>query len=138
MSIGMIRHRRNSWWRTSRQLALAACAVLIGVVLNAAAQGQTQPQQSWIGDLPIPAGAQVDPARSMSFDVADGRVATLVLAPVAPVDVAVLAQFYRAALPQLGWRDSGGGGFLRGEELLRLKPAAGALSITIAPVSTDP
>jgi hypothetical protein len=121
-----------------KQTALAVGAALISVGLNATVQAQTQPQQSWIGDLPIPVSAQVDPARSMSFDVADGRVATLVLGPISPADIAALAQFYRAALPQLGWRDSGGGGFLRGGEVLHLGLSMNALSITIAPVSTDP
>ncbi len=75
---------------------------------------------SAVADLPLPPGMVEDLGAGISFDKPEGRIVeALARGAVTKADVTI---FYRASLPELGWRkltdDASGSSWQRGDERL--------------------
>lgn len=104
-----------------RRLALSIAVVLLAQL---GAPGATPADDtprffSVIEDLPLMAGLREDEAQGMAFDSPQGRIVEAYAAgSVGRKDV---LGFYEAALPQLGWRATGPGTFVREREVLKVE-----------------
>jgi hypothetical protein len=99
--------------RTKRVIAWSA-AILLAAAATAAAAGFF----SSIEDLPMPRGFAEVESESVVFESPGGRIVTAVARGTATV--AAVRDFYRRALPPLGWRALPGDRFVREGEELRL------------------
>ena len=90
---------------------------------------------SAIEDMPLAPGLTEAPGASTVFDKPEGRIVQLVAS--GRVDRDAVLRFYGETLPQLGWKNSGGGNWRREDEQLRLevrpKGRDAELRISIAP-----
>ena len=91
---------------------LSSAAVLSGGAVTA-----QNPQQQWVGDLPIMADMTIEPELGFAFDSPGGRI-VLVFASSSAASEDILA-YYNDALSSLGWVGSDGT-WERGEESLGL------------------
>ena len=112
--------------RTRRVLAWSG-AILLATAVTAAAAGFF----SSIEDLPLPEGFAEVEADSVVFESPGGRIVTA--AARGRATVAAVREFYRRALPPLGWRALPGDRFVREDEELRLSfgRAGGETALTI-------
>ncbi len=82
-----------------------------------------------IEDLPLMPGLQAVPGTELDFDNPSGRIVGVEAAGAVKRDQ-VLA-FYRATLPQLGWRPAGETTFERDDERLKIDFVAGDPAVTV-------
>ena len=88
------------------------------------AQSQAPDFISVIEDLPLMPGLSEDPDGAMSFDTANGRIAeTTASGFVEPGDV---IDYYKHALPQLGWKRVAATRYRREDEVLNIDVAKGS------------
>lgn len=113
--------------------------VLAGVVLGFGAQARADEQRffSNISDLPLMNGLYELPDSAVVFDKEDGRIVESSAAGDGVAPERIMA-FYRATLPQLGWKPVGQGAvYERGGETLQLKAendaGVGVLRVLLAP-----
>lgn len=98
--------------------ALLLVMMLSGAaVLSGGAATAQNPQQQWVGDLPIMANMTIEPELGFAFDSPGGRI-VLVFASSSAASEDILA-YYNDALSSLGWVGSDGT-WERGEESLGL------------------
>ena len=98
--------------------ALLLVVMLSGAaVLSGGAATAQNPQQQWVGDLPIMANMTIEPELGFAFDSPGGRI-VLVFASSSAASEDILA-YYNDALSSLGWVGSDGT-WERGEESLGL------------------
>ena len=93
---------------------------------------------SAVEDLPLMPGLAEEPEAGMSFDSEQGRIVEAVASGQVKAEDALA--FYKAALPQLGWKPSGTGAWRREGEVLRLKAQslAGKLTVHFSLSPADP
>ena len=112
---------------------LVAVAVLTaGLALPMTAQAADQVYLQEIDDMPLPPGFVEDAGAGVSFDKPEGRIVEAVARGTGSRSTVV--EFYRAALPQLGWRveeNSGLQRWRREGETLRLDVAGTPPTITV-------
>ena len=72
-----------------------------------------------ISDVPLMPGLQEETDQDITFDQPDGRI--IEASAQGPVSAEAARNFYRQALPQLGWRASGADQFQREGERLSLR-----------------
>ena len=104
-----------------RGLALSIAVAFVAVfgAPDAAPADDASRFFSVIEDLPLMSGLSEDEAQGMAFDSPQGRIVeAYATGTVGPTEV---LGFYRAALPQLGWRETGPGTFAREREILKLE-----------------
>ena len=97
--------------------------VALILVCGAGAPAAAQPAYLQdVTDMPLPAGFTEDDAASMAFDKPGGRI--IEAAARGTGSATGVVSFYRNALPELGWTESGHAGNLvwqRDGELLRIE-----------------
>ena len=90
---------------------------------SAMAQSQAPDFISVIEDLPLMPGLSEDPDSAMSFEAANGRIAEATASgPVEPGDI---IDYYKQALPQLGWILVTTKQYKREEDVLNIDVAKG-------------
>lgn len=92
---------------------------------------------SVIEDLPLMPGLAEDTDGAVNFESAGGRIAEAHAAgPVKPTDVMA---FYSGVLPQLGWKQSGPGQYVRDKERLKLAvekaPQGAVVTFSVHPLT---
>ncbi len=92
------------------------CWLLVPVWLSASAAEDTF--IAGIADLPLMAGLSEDTGSALMFDKPDGRIVEAYAS--GPVSRQAVTDFYRATLPQLGWRHQDNLEFTREGEILRI------------------
>lgn len=94
----------------------------LGILFVAEALADEPAYLSSVTDLPLPPGMTEDVEAGLVFDKPEGRIVeALARGAIEKSDV---AGFYRAALPELGWRkladDASASRWQRGDEILRV------------------
>ncbi len=84
---------------------------------------------SGIPDLPVMPGLTEDVASGVVFDKPEGRIVGMVA--TGGIARARVLDYYRGALPQLGWRPAGDSRFRRDGEILRLEFSGDAGGLTV-------
>lgn len=108
-----------------RIFAIAATLVVVMAAGTAAAERFF----AGIEDLPVMPGlAQMQDA-GVSFDKPEGRIVEV--AATGKVSRRAVVEFYRAVLPQLGWRVAGKGRYRREGEHLNLSFSASGRTLTV-------
>ena len=109
-----------------RHIIMVAVAIMITPVISSAQTENETPQVQWVGDLPINPNLTIEPGLGFAFDSPEGRVVMILLS--GDVDSNSMQEYYRQALPPLGWEQTGDMRWAReGEALLINKTeAAGA------------
>ena len=96
---------------------IAAIALMISV-----SAARAESHIGWVGDLPVPANALIETNSAVNFDSPSGRVIQFTF--MSDMTAEEVTDFYRMALAELGWQ-AGGGGFVRGDELMMITPLRG-------------
>jgi hypothetical protein len=113
-------------------LLRSAAAGLLAIGFGGVAVAAEPAYLREVSDIPLPAGLVEDAAAGVAFDKPGGRI----VEAVARGDGAAgpVVAFYRAALPQLGWRPVGAADALswrREGESLRLEVAEAGPVVTV-------
>lgn len=109
-----------------RRAALGAAAVVLAIAGLMARPGAAE---RMVEDLPLMQGLHELTDRRTVFNSASGRIAEIVAQ--GRVAAPVVARFYADTLPQLGWETAPGGGYRRGDEILKIEIAEGADGVTV-------
>ena len=92
----------------------------IGIVgITSTVVSQAPAFLSVIDDLPLMPGLREDVDGSLSFDMANGRIAETKAS--GSVDAEVITEYYARTLPQLGWKLKTLVSYLREDEVLSIK-----------------
>lgn len=83
-----------------------------------------------VDDLPLMSGLSEVPNSSTVFDKPDGRIVEAYAAGVG-IKPGAIADFYRAALPQLGWKQGSDLIFVRENEQLQLTISEEGARVTV-------
>lgn len=104
-----------------RRLRHICCAALLGAFITlspAWADGETAAFLSAIEDVPLMAGLTEDAASALNFDKPDGRLVEAYA--YGEIALQEAAAFYRAIMPEFGWRQTDDLVFSREGEMLRI------------------
>ena len=71
------------------------------LVMAAGAMAEEAMQAKWVGDLPIMPQLNIEENLGFAFDTPEGRIVTIYLS--GEVDEAEVQEYYKAAMPPLGW-----------------------------------
>ena len=93
-------------------------AVVVVALAGIAAVGAAERFFAGIEDLPVMPGLEQMQGAGVSFDKPEGRIVEV--AARGKVSRRAVVEFYRAVLPQLGWRAAGEGRYRREGEHLNL------------------
>lgn len=111
-----------------RVVTAATLGLMVWVMVEpAAAQGFVPGTE----DVPLMAGLEPDDTAGMSFDTPSGRI--VVTVATGDIGAPAVRDFYRKALPALGWTARSRDEFVRGGEVLKIENEAlgrSALKVT--------
>jgi hypothetical protein len=116
--------KRTANWQTCLLLPLLWLVLCLG---SASAQ---EPQYlSEIQDLPLMPGLTEVDGAGLVFDKPNGRIVESYAR--GDVEASAVRSFYRATLPQLGWRLAADGDFVREGESLMIESEDGQAGLTV-------
>ncbi len=109
----------------------SAIAATLAAILAAGAANIVAAERFFIGieDLPVMPGLEQVVGAGVSFDAPAGRIVEITARGA--VSSRAVTEYYRSALPQLGWQPGGEGGFSREGERLQLSISASGRSLTV-------
>ncbi len=107
----------------------AVAATYAVVMVAGIAVGAAERFFSGIEDLPVMPGLEQMRDAGVSFDKPEGRIVEV--AASGKVSRRAVVEFYRAVLPQLGWRAAGKGRYRREGEHLNLSFSASGPTLTV-------
>ena len=115
-----------------RRLGRPGLPIVLSLLMLAAWSGVVRAGGGFletINDIPLPKGFVELRERAVRFEKPGGRIVAAYARGTGSVDE--VKKFYRAALPQLGWRVMQGGLFQREDERLRIGYASAGAIVTI-------
>lgn len=115
--------------RVAQQWKAGALALLLAMAAAAAGAAEGTVFVSGIDDLPLMAGLRETEGSALVFDSPAGRIVEAEAAGAVSRDEVV--RFYRATLPELGWKPEGDTAFSRQRESLRLEITGGAGALAV-------
>lgn len=101
-----------------RRIFAIAATLTVVMLGGTAAAGAAERFFADIADLPVMPGLEQIQDAGLSFDKPEGRIVEV--AASGKVSCREVVEFYRAVLPQLGWRAAGKGRYRREGEHLNL------------------
>ena len=117
-----------------RRIFAIAATLTVVMLAGVAATGAAERFFAGIEDLPVMPGLEQMRDAGVSFDKPEGRIVEV--AASGKVSRRAVVEFYRAVLPQLGWRAAGRGRYRREGEHLNLSFSASGSASDSAPGPT--